>query len=151
MCNDPPIEWLCPEADAAKVFTSLTFYRLPNGEKLFGPIEGRWSDAKQPIDLSPYSSLDGMSEVGFAANGKPHSLDIAIKHLDDQVCYAFSSPSFYAERGCRADWVLVGAEFRVEVTLKGHGLAETINYKLINHGRGNELEIERLTEPEPTS
>jgi len=109
-----------PNAIAKDVRGKISFYSA--GKLILGPIDGRWSDSDQPMDMSKSRTQLLGADFGLEQN---HALDIAFLDSSGKF-YAWNNDSYPTIKHPRHD--LGGDEISTVVRLVGPWVDETFRF-----------------------
>ena len=81
--------------DGKDIRAEISYYD-ENDNLILGPINGRWGDTLEPINLNPDEKRQILS-INFPSNGDVRGLDIAFRYPNETNCYAFNNESYFSE------------------------------------------------------
>lgn len=142
--NNPKIR--SPQANACKVFSTITFYDM-NGKQKLQLDKVRFSEIAEPPFRQPSMSNRDYYEVEFNANGHPWELTIALKYEEDDNCYAFDDESYNAPEWKKPQYLLQEKSYWVKVSLSGENTQGEWWFKLQNYGIGKDPQLELSPQP----
>ena len=133
------------KATAHKVIVALRFAK---DGKDWVSLMGRWSDNEQPSVRGAFAPIDDIRRRDLHPNNEPNIIDIGLRHVGDDMCYAFNDETINSV----SDWrdpalALPIGRYQVFVTLQGVGMddAEEV-YIFENWGKGGAIRIERQSD-----
>jgi hypothetical protein len=131
-------------AAAKKVWAEIEFYN--NGKKLlWSNIKGHWSDTTQP--MLPNQIKRDLLQVDFEPNQLEWELDIATRHMSEDIGFVFNNDSYEFTEFIRNDMVLREEVYFVRVTLRGIGLkpeGDTFCFRLENRKEISNFDISEV-------
>ena len=131
--NCPEIK--SPETSAKDVYAIIDYFD-DKAENLLLSIMGTWDEKD-------------LREIEMKSSGIPHNLGLAIKHKDDDFCYAYNYDNQALVDLRHRGRELIGDKFQITVRIKGTniegGLFDEIfsSYILFNDGKGKGMRIEK--------
>lgn len=132
--NKPLPSWLAMTRSATHLRARITSYEEAGVSCRFNPIYGRWGDTDQPSSQPPFSSTLKLTEIGLPPNNQPRELDIAMKYIGEEDCYAFNNESYSYPEFRHPGFLLGPACYRVKVNLVADNLSTTKQFTLSNTG-----------------
>jgi hypothetical protein len=128
-------------AVAENVVATVTFFD-ERGRGVLS-IPGRWAETPQPPEKQRIGLDLQHRGIDVHPNAVAHPLDIVMKYLPDDSCYAYNNDNgTYAADARFPKHELRGEWFRVRVTLRGNNLKEQYGeFTLHNPGRDLKLEL----------
>jgi hypothetical protein len=132
------------QSTARKVFADLTFYTA-SGKRLIGPIHGRWGDTEQPASRSLFTPNRDLLSVDLESSGLPRELNLAIKHLDDDVIYAFNNDSYSFSGWRHPNFRMTQKKIFIHIELSGENVDDYDVWVLLRP----DLKRERITLTDP--
>ena len=118
---------------AQRVVAHVTFSELGHGNDLL-TMAARWSHTPEPA-LVGGAVREIHNEIDMQPNGLAYPIDIAMKHLEDEECYAHNNESVTYEMWRHPQRALKPGKYRVRVDLRGVGANKTFWFELHNPGR----------------
>lgn len=139
--NSPEIP--TEKSEAKKVTALIQYFDINAEEPLFG-VYGQWAQSTAP-NHAGYSGIN--SEIDIPPGSLPVKLLIALKHLSDGNCYAFSRESRlkYID-GRNPGHELKPGKYRVRVLLNGIGIRQNYDCILENLGIDAILKMELVND-----
>ncbi|MBA7647154.1 hypothetical protein ES703_54924 [subsurface metagenome] len=115
----------------------LTFYDPSLRAKEFPPIRGRWSPTPEPVFLGQFDQarVSEGERWDLAPSDDGETVAVAIKHKDEQECYAFNGLSYHpsCQPGWKKrDWMLTKGEYIVKTTAISGDVSHTAYFILKN-------------------
>jgi hypothetical protein len=124
-------------ATARSVVGHVEFFEISQDNPLFS-TEACWTDLRNQSQNGSAGGID------LEPDGKPHCMDIVIKHDEDDICYGMDSrnPAPDIKRDWRdASRQLDVGLFNLKVVIRGENVDETFWLGLINRGKGQQVRI----------
>jgi hypothetical protein len=142
--NNPTIR--SAEAEAKDIVAEITFFNSDGKNQLLEPLYGRWEGTQSPSSLPRGDPTRDLQSVKFEVSGLHRDLDIALKYLDEDACYAYNNESYFVQKWKKPEFVLQGKQFQVRVRLRGQWVDKEWWFTLHNPGQGQGLKIEATRE-----
>ena len=122
--------------EARNVFVRMTFYNVDGETRKLFSMYGRWVDGAYPWQKPRDELILNNIRVGQEAG-----LDVAIKYLDEDDCYAMNNSNWEVEPGnLKYDrHRLIGQNFLVTVEVRAVDFVKTWNVKFQNGGPGRTI------------
>jgi len=133
------------EISAKNVWAKISYYDSKEETEL-GSLIASW-DELSDTDIFPAYATD-IREVELKPKGPPYTIVLAIKHTEDEACYAYNSENYNYKDLRKPGYKLDGEKFVMFITLVGQNVDEDIfggkqfAYILHNNGKGQGLIIE---------
>jgi hypothetical protein len=145
VANDPGDEIGAP---AESVVSTVAFYD-ETGQNLLFELEGRWAEAPQAPELTRIGLSKEGRELDMEANADKHPVDVAMKYIGDDDCYAWNNENGREAVDGRLDrHGLSGDTIRVRVSLRGGNTSPLRSwFTLTNPGKGHVLVLSEWPGP----
>ncbi len=109
------------------------------GERIMGPIKGRWRDAPSPVQLPAFQHHTHLESIDLQANGDEREFDIATKSLSEPYCYVIDAKQVLHK-------IPVLGVMLVQVEVRGKNFAPVRDTLTLNtKGYGEGLDVWRAT------
>jgi hypothetical protein len=126
------------EATAGDVIAEISFYDS-EGKLILNGL-GRWGDTRQPESI--FEPIRELAKASFEP-GLYRELDLAMKYVADEDCYAFGNESYFSYGWRKPEFLLKGRSFSIKVRLVGIPMVDkTWWFTLYNEGMGYGMRIE---------
>ncbi len=138
------------QVSASNVWATIRYYDSKE-ENEIGFQVASWEETG---DKDTFLKYEGDTrEIELKPNGPTYTIVLAIKHIEDDVCYAYSRKLYNYKDLRHPDYKLVGHRFVIIVSLRGQnvdydvvGEDKEFVYILHNRGKGQGLAIEPYPE-----
>jgi len=118
-------------------------YLDEQGEKLFGPIQGRWIETDQPSELRT-GEKKKIESTDFPNNGASRTLDLILKYPEDEYCYGYNNDSYGHYMFQNPKFAINEKHFFIAIELKGAYLPKKIwKLEVITNGKGDTFKIKK--------
>ncbi len=132
------------ESDAKDVYSMITYYDSDGKEELIDNIFGNWNEKGYhsfPKQMLQQPQASDSREITLKSTGLPCQLILAIKHKEDDNCYAFGVDSLRYTWLKNPRYELKGRKFQISIRLVGKDVSKTFKFQLSNRGKGGGMEI----------
>jgi hypothetical protein len=138
------------EISAKNVWAKINYFD-GKGEIALGSLIASW-DEMSGADILP-TPVEDIRAVELKPKGPPYTIVLAIKHMEDKVCYACNYENYNYVDLRKPGYKLDREKFVIFVTLFGQnvggdefGAGKQFGYILYNYGKGKGLDIKPYTD-----
>ena len=138
-----------PAGNAMNCIPEIEFYdehmnRIP----IYG-FYGRFGQERAQPDSRDFAQTPkSQLRVDILANGDTYELDLAMKHKQENFCFAFNDESYSAIEYRRLDFKLSGNRIFICIHLRGENLKlPPFWFELLNEGKDGGMKIRKMSAP----
>lgn len=138
-----------PAGNARNCIPEIEFYdEHMNRTPIYG-FYGRFGQERAQPDKRDFAQLPkSQLRVDIFANGDKYELDLAMKHKQENFCFAFNDESYSAIEYRRLDFKLSGNKIFICVHLRGENLKlPPFWFELLNEGKDSDMKIRKINAP----
>jgi hypothetical protein len=135
--------------NARNVVATIEYFDSKQNQIPIYNFYGRWGlEKEQPRAITHTTFPKEQFRVDISPNGDKYELDLAMKHQNENFCFAFNDVSYYSVEFRKFEYILKDNTIYICVTLNGEKMIQSSYwFKLTNEGKNAGMKIQIIAAP----